>query len=186
MGLHDKLHDRHRDRTGTIDGHASHRYDRMARLGLRRVYRRIVDDLALAAPHGGAVLDIGTGPGVLLVELGRRRPDLVLTGVDLSDDMVGLATKNLGGAGTARSGDAADLPLAEDSFDLVVSSFSLHHWSDTTGAAAEIDRVLRPGGSLYLYDFRRTPFDVFGTGRRDVVRASVFFPRFARYVSRSA
>ena len=57
-------------------------------------------DISATAPRSGAVLDVGTGPGVLLVELARHRPDLRLTGIDLSADMVERASANL-----ARSGE---------------------------------------------------------------------------------
>lgn len=186
--LHERLHTRHRDRSpdGTIEGHASHRYDLMARFVMRGVYRRIAADLALAAPHGAAVLDVGTGPGVLLVELGKRRPDLRLTGVDLSEDMVTAATKNVHGAADIRKADAADLPFEDDEFDLVVSTFSLHHWSDPHTAGEELRRVLRPGGSIYLYDFGTSSFEVVGDGRRDPLRRTFLLPRFARHVVRGA
>src|SRR5215510_7234540 len=114
--LHERLHSRHRSKTATIDGHASSRYDFMARHLIRGVYRRIADEIAKAAPHGGDLLDVGTGPGVLLVEISKRRPDLRLTGVDLSADMVSAAERNLRGIGAAKVGDAAELPFEDDSF----------------------------------------------------------------------
>ena len=65
------------------------------------MYRRLAADLAEVAPDGAAVLDVGTGPGVLLVELTARRPDLRLTGVDLSPDMIAAATRNLNPSASA-------------------------------------------------------------------------------------
>jgi ubiquinone/menaquinone biosynthesis C-methylase UbiE len=187
--LHERLHNRHRSKTATIDGHASTRYDFMARHLIRGVYRRIADDIAMAAPHGGEVLDVGTGPGVLLVEIAKRRPDLRLTGVDLSADMVATAERNLGGIGTARIGDAAELPFEDDTFDLIVSSFSLHHWDHPEAAGIELGRVLRPSGRIYLYDFRTAPFeqlDAVGSNQHEMIRASWLFPRFARHVITTA
>ena len=133
-------------------GRASRTYDFMARRLLRRAYRRLADDLVGAIPDGGAVLDVGTGPGVLLAEIAQRRPDVRLTGVDPSPDMVTAAERNLGRLGdraTVRVGSAAELPLPDASFDLIVSSFSLHHWEDPAAAVPELARVLRPGGRLY-------------------------------------
>jgi ubiquinone/menaquinone biosynthesis C-methylase UbiE len=43
-------------------------------------------------------------------------------------------------------GDVASLAFPDRSFDLVVSTLSMHHWADPTAAVAEIGRVLRPGG----------------------------------------
>jgi ubiquinone/menaquinone biosynthesis C-methylase UbiE len=124
--------------------------------------RRLAADLATVAPNGGHVLDVGTGPGVLLVELATRRPDLRLTGVDLSADMITAATHNLerfGGRAVAVAGDVTSLPWADNSFDLIVSSLSLHHWDEPEAAVPELARVLRPGGLIYIYDFPFAPFD---------------------------
>ena len=104
------------------------------------------------------MLDVGTGPGVLLVELARRRPDLRLTGVDLSADMIAFAGRNLGGRGEVHVGDVADLPFEDGSFDVIVSSLSLHHWESPADAVPELARVLRPGGRVLIYDFPGAPF----------------------------
>jgi ubiquinone/menaquinone biosynthesis C-methylase UbiE len=143
-------------------GRASRYYDFMARRVIRRLYRRLATDLAAAPPSGGAVLDVGTGPGVLLVELAGRRPDLRLCGVDPSADMVAAANRNLapfGDRAEAKVGSSTELPYPDGAFDVVVSSLSLHHWEDPGAAAPELARVLRTGGRVYLYDFRSAPFD---------------------------
>jgi len=91
------MHLRHgnRNRPAAFQGHSSRVYDIVARRLLRGVYRGLAADLAQTAPRSAAVLDVGTGPGVLLMALGRRRPDLALTGVDLSADMIATAERNL-------------------------------------------------------------------------------------------
>jgi ubiquinone/menaquinone biosynthesis C-methylase UbiE len=189
---------RHGNLPGAFEGRSSRFYDLAARRVLRRVYRRLAEDVALAAPEGGAVLDVGTGPGVLLMEIARRRADLRLTGVDLSADMVAAARRNLAefaGRATAEVGDVTELPFADGSFDLVVSSFSLHHWDRPDAAVPELARVLRPGGRLCVYDFRWAPFAALtdtaraaslftaGQPRQTVIRTGVPFPvRCVRHV----
>jgi ubiquinone/menaquinone biosynthesis C-methylase UbiE len=167
---------------------------------LRGVYRRLAADIAASAPDGGAVLDVGTGPGVLLVELARRRPDLRLTGVDLSDDMIVAARRNVepfGDRVSARVADVTALPFGNGSFDLIVSSLSLHHWDDPRGAVAELARVLRPGGRVCIYDFAFAPFEQLAETaraqsvlngqlpRREPIRSGVPFVRLMRYVMSS-
>ncbi|MQA77525.1 MAG: methyltransferase domain-containing protein [Streptosporangiales bacterium] len=173
-------------------GHSTRVYDLLARRLLRGFYRRIAEDVADAAPDGGAVLDVGTGPGVLLTEIARRRADVRLTGIDLSADMVATAQRNVAELGervSAQVADVAGLPFPDDAFDLVVTSLSLHHWDDVESAVAELARVLRPGGRLYVYDFPAAPFsDVVatadarglftgGASRRTTIRTGVLFPR---------
>jgi ubiquinone/menaquinone biosynthesis C-methylase UbiE len=51
-------------------------------------------------------------------------------------------------------GDAAALAFPDGSFDLVVSTLSLHHWADPAAGLAEIGRVLRPGGRALIWDLR--------------------------------
>jgi SAM-dependent methyltransferase len=51
-------------------------------------------------------------------------------------------------------GDVAALAFPDQSFDLVVSTLSMHHWADPTAGLAEIGRVLRPGGRALIWDFR--------------------------------
>lgn len=153
-----KLH-RH---TETFDGPATRRYSTLARGPLRWVYRGLARDLQPAVPRGATVLDVGTGPGILLAELARQRPDIELIGVDISADMVAAARANLARYGsrvTVHVGDVARLPLADSSVDLIVSSLSSHHWADPAAAVPELARVLRPGGQAYIYDFRSAPFD---------------------------
>ena len=180
---------RHGNTPGMFEGRRSRLYDVAARRLLRGVYRRLAADVADTAPRDGAVLDVGTGPGVLLVELARRRPDLTVTGVDLSADMVAAASRNLapfGDRASTRVGNVTDLPFPDGSFDLIVSSLSLHHWDDPEAAGPELARVLKPGGRLCVYDFRFAPFDALAfTGppaQRTLIRTGIpFFPRLVRY-----
>jgi ubiquinone/menaquinone biosynthesis C-methylase UbiE len=195
--MHRLIHARRRNTPGLFQGRSSRMYDLVSRRVLRGMYRRLAADVAGVAPDGGAVLDVGTGPGVLLVELAARRPDLRLTGVDLSADMIAAATRNLepfGERAGARVGDVTGLPFADHSFDLVVSSLSLHHWDRPEAAVPELARVLRPGGRVYIYDFPSAPFDKLAEAARTLsvlngrqpertpIRTGVLFLRCVRYV----
>jgi ubiquinone/menaquinone biosynthesis C-methylase UbiE len=154
----------------SFQGRSSRVYGVLARRFLNGLYRRITEDIVIAAPPDGAVLDVGTGPGVLLAEIARNRPDLRVTGVDLSADMVAAAKRNIRAFDRrvgALVGDVTNLPFADDTFDLIVTSLSLHHWDDVDTAVPELARVLRPGGRLYVYDFQRAPFEALDAAARD-------------------
>ena len=51
-------------------------------------------------------------------------------------------------------GNVAHLPHPDHSFDLVVSTISMHHWYELEQPLRDFYRVLRPGGRLWIYDFR--------------------------------
>ncbi|HEY3002087.1 MAG TPA: class I SAM-dependent methyltransferase [Kribbellaceae bacterium] len=155
----------------TFEGRHARMYDVLARRLIRGLYRRIAEDAAGLAPEGGAVLDAGTGPGVLPVELATRRPDLRVAAIDMSTDMAAAAARNLSGFGDraeARQADVAALPFADGTFDLVVASLTAHHWTDPAAATAEIARVLRPGGRFAVYDVASAPYDAIDRAARDL------------------
>jgi ubiquinone/menaquinone biosynthesis C-methylase UbiE/mannose-6-phosphate isomerase-like protein (cupin superfamily) len=134
-------------------------YDRHAGKLFRGVYRKVADDVAAAAPASGVVLDAGCGSGRLAVEIAKRRPDLRLHGIDLESGMVDVATRhakreNLADRVEFTVADLADLPLPDDSVDMVVSTASLHHWSNVGAVVASLNRVLRPQGRMWIYDMR--------------------------------
>jgi ubiquinone/menaquinone biosynthesis C-methylase UbiE len=130
-----------------------------------RLFRGIhtgVEDVAAAAPPGGTVLDAGCGSGRLAVLIAGRRPDLHVRGIDLEPGMVKVAAlraeqEDLTSRVQFTAADLADLPLPDDSVDLIVSTASLHHWADVDAVIASLGRVLRPGGQMWIYDFRLVP-----------------------------
>jgi ubiquinone/menaquinone biosynthesis C-methylase UbiE len=102
-----------------------------------------------------SLLDLGTGTGRMLEMFG---PDIERgLGLDLSLDMLLLARDRLERAGlrncSVRQGDIYDLPLANDSFDVVILHQVLHFLDDGARAIREAARVLRPGGRLLVVDF---------------------------------
>ena len=135
-------------------------YDTVGRFLLGPFVRRVAADVADATPDGARVLEVGCGPGHLSVRLARRH-GLEVTGLDLDPAMIARARANADrpGYGDGRRpqfvvGDVASLAFPDRSFDLVVSTLSMHHWSDPATGLAEIGRVLRPGGRALIWDFR--------------------------------
>src|SRR5579885_1017529 len=110
---------------------------------------------ALADRPFRSLLDLGTGTGRMLELFG---PEIERgLGLDLSLDMLLLARDRLERAGfkhcSVRQGDIYDLPLANDSFDVVLLHQVLHFLDDGARAIREAARVLRPGGRLLVVDF---------------------------------
>ena len=135
-------------------------FNRVAALPQMRLLRSFVARRAVAMKRSGQAADLGCGPGHLVIRLAQAAPGLQVTGIDLSDAMLVEAEKYARRSGLEdriafEKGDAALIPFPDGSLDLVVSSLSLHHWSDPVGVLDEIARVLRPGGAFLVFDLRR-------------------------------
>jgi len=110
----------------------------------------------------GRCLDVGAGPGLLAGMVANENPGVTITAVDLSPDMAAVANEyireeGLEGRLSYVVGDAADENLLEElgKFELVYSTFSLHHWRDPERTIRNLWKAVADNGMLYLYDFRR-------------------------------
>ena len=101
----------------------------------------------LLPPRRGATLDIGCGEGRLPRDLKTRGYDVI--GVDASATLIRHA-RDADPGGDYRVADAAALPLADHSIQLVTAFLSLHDIDDLVGAVHEAARVLVRGGYLCL------------------------------------
>jgi ubiquinone/menaquinone biosynthesis C-methylase UbiE len=135
------------------------RYAEMAE-GLMVQYRGFLKHLK-ALNVGSKYLEVGPGPGVLTVAVARERPDAQITGVEMSPDMVTVAREVVNRAGLADRirflvGDAGDRDVfgSLGQFDLVYSTFSLHHWQNPQRVIQNLLSVLADGGTLYIHDLR--------------------------------
>lgn len=102
-------------------------------------------------PSGGAVLEVGFGPGRLLVELSRRAERCA--GLDLAWGMCRLARQRMRRANQSpliTRGSVFTLPYADNTFDTVVSTFAFSGFPDGPDAMREMVRVTRPGGRVVL------------------------------------
>jgi ubiquinone/menaquinone biosynthesis C-methylase UbiE len=135
-------------------------YDRISQWPQFKAIRRIIiHELKRYHPQS-TLVDVGCGPGYLLVDMARVFNDLKFIGVDISSQMVEKATINVASAGFTsrvnfRVGDIQGLPFEPDSIDFVVSTLSLHHWLQPSQGFEEIFRVLKPGGQFLVFDLKR-------------------------------
>ena len=103
---------------------------------------------ALALGPADRLLDIGCGGGLLLRD--ALSSGATATGIDHSDEMVGLARERAPGAEVVL-GSAERLPFADGSFTAVAMSIVFFFLPDPIAALRECRRVLVPGGRLALY-----------------------------------
>jgi ubiquinone/menaquinone biosynthesis C-methylase UbiE len=138
----------------------------------QRHYELVASDI-LGYCRQGALLDIGTGPAWLLLKLHQHAPGMKLVGIDSSSAMVTQARQNIKATGSAdaieiKQGNADNVPFPDDSFDIVVSTGSLHHWKRPTAALNEVYRVLRGSGFALIYDLvSDTPEPILKEARRE-------------------
>lgn len=103
---------------------------------------------------GARVLDLGCGAGHVSYQVAPLAAEVVA--YDLAPEMLALVARQAArqGLGNLRTlcGAAEALPFSAASYDLVISRYSAHHWTDPARALAEVRRVLRPGGQWVLVD----------------------------------
>jgi SAM-dependent methyltransferase len=101
-----------------------------------------------------SVLDLGCGGGHVTFNVAPLVRDIVA--YDLSPEMLDVVARTARERGlgnvTTRQGTVEKLPFADESFDVVLSRFSAHHWGDLDAALREATRVAKPGGMIAIAD----------------------------------
>jgi SAM-dependent methyltransferase len=112
------------------------------------------------------VADLGCGPASQLVHIASINRDIQFTGFDLSEEMMdqgnGLIAKQGLTNARVQNGDITRLPdVADGSFDAVITTMTLHQFPESTDVEhcfATINRILKPGGAVYIVDFGRLKY----------------------------
>ncbi len=114
---------------------------------------------AAVTPRAKHVLDVGCGAGNYTLKLLEKLPDLDATLVDLSQPMLDRAHQRVSAATSGRvetiQCDLRELPLPENSVDLILAAAVLHHLrtdEEWRAVFQNFFRALRPGGSLWIFD----------------------------------
>src|ERR1700712_862248 len=114
--------------------------------------------LAVADIRGGeTVLDLGSGGGIdVLLSARRVGPTGFAYGLDMTDEMLGLARANAAKAGAGNvefvKGQIEQIPLPDGSIDVVISNCVINLSTDKSAVIGEMFRVLTPGGRLGISD----------------------------------
>lgn len=122
-------------------------------------YREVTGEIASKVSSGN-ILDIGTGPGYIPIEVARAAQNVEVKAIDISSAMVIIARQKAEDAGLSQRvqfeyGSAEHIPYGDGYFDLVVSTLSFHHWANRTECLKEIHRVLKINGEAWIYEIRK-------------------------------
>ncbi len=127
------------------------RYDRRWSRYVAASTRETLQRLPIVAR--ARILDVGCGTGELMSAIQARYRDAVITGVDLSQEMLRVAAEKLGSTGQVVHADAHHLPFADAAFDIVTSVSAFHYLHTPDRVLVEARRVLKPGGRLVVTDW---------------------------------
>jgi len=134
-----------------------------AKADFAQVNQGFVDRFRACFPKavGGAMVDLGCGPGDIPVRFAKALPGLTITAVDGSEPMIALAKQAAKQAGVedrvhARCARLPVLPLPLQSFDAVVSNSLVHHMPDPHLFWNEVVRLGRPGAAVLIMDLLRS------------------------------
>src|SRR5688572_3386429 len=137
---------------------------------LEAIDRSFVDHIAKliqgAGLESGRVLDLGCGPGQILIMMKQRWPGMQITGLDAGPAMIDKARADAAAAGldityeVLRLGPNGEtrLPYDDAEFDIVTCNSVIHHLTDPTNALDEMARVTRPEGAILIRDLARPAF----------------------------
>jgi len=147
-----------------IPGVLASSYEKATRLVIQSYYSQVADEIA-SSFASGTMLDLGTGPGYLPVEIAKRKPNINIIGIDLSKKLIHMAQENAAKAGLSGQlrfevGNAANLQFENDAFDMVISTGMLHSLKDPLMVLKEIYRVLKKGGQAWVFDPAKVASDV--------------------------
>ncbi|GGF07941.1 demethylmenaquinone methyltransferase / 2-methoxy-6-polyprenyl-1,4-benzoquinol methylase [Chishuiella changwenlii] len=137
----------------------SPKYDllnRVLSMGIDIQWRKDVIKMVKAS-KAETILDIATGTGDLAIMMGKNT-SAKITGLDLSNGMLEVGRKKVKEANLENridmvQGDSENLPFADQTFDCVTVSFGVRNFENLEKGLAEINRVLKPGGTFIILEF---------------------------------
>lgn len=124
----------------------------------------VAEAAAVTTPHAKELLDVGCGGGNYTLKLLQRLPNLNVTLLDLSQQMLDCAVSRIrpqtSGIVTAIHSDMRELDLGEQRFDVIVASAVLHHLradDEWRSVFQKFFAALKPRGSFWIFDLVESP-----------------------------
>ena len=113
------------------------------------------------------ILDLCTGTGDLAIEFAKKTHPSRITAIDLSDEMLEIAKQKAQSRGLEKAidfirADVMDLDFDDESFDIITIAFGLRNLPDRQKAVAEMTRLLKPSGRIFILEFCPPSNNLFG------------------------
>ena len=139
-----------------IPGPLASVYEKAAKMVIESYYSQVAEEVASNLKEG-LILDLGTGPGYLPIEIVKRSPSVRIDGIDLSRKLIDMAQANTIKSGVANKlnfevGNAARLRFKDCTYDMVITTGMLHTLKNPIKVLRECFRVLKRGGEAWIYD----------------------------------
>jgi ubiquinone/menaquinone biosynthesis C-methylase UbiE len=121
--------------------------------GVNKSFEEIAEFICTIIKEG-RLLDVGTGPGRLLLEINIKNSQIELYGLDISASMLEVAKQNLGNIKNVdlRTGSINHTDYPDSFFDCIVSTGSFYNWDNPVEGINEIFRILKSGNSAFIFD----------------------------------
>lgn len=139
-----------------IPGVLASAYEKGTRMVIEGYYSQVAEEI-VAHLSCGTILDLGTGPGYLPIEIAKRSSDIRIVGVDLSRNLIKMARSNAASSGQSdrlkfQLGNASRIDFKDATFDMVISTGMLHSLKAPVKVIPEMYRVLKVGGEAWIFD----------------------------------
>ena len=140
-----------------IEGEKAKYYNQMTRDHRIGEMKEQAKEVAKSIKDGDSVLEVAPGAGYLSIELsklGRYK----ITGMDISKDLVEIASRNAKEAGVEidfRQGNVSRMPFNANEFDFIICVLSFKNFKEPLKALEEMHRVLKSGGTALIMDLNR-------------------------------
>ena len=120
--------------------------------------RKLTDKILSHAPR--KILDVATGTGDVALTLAQKNAVVVIDGTDISQKMLNIAEKKVAKARLGDRiqlflGDAENMAIPDNSYDIVTASFGVRNFENLEKGLTEMFRVTRPGGHIYILEFSK-------------------------------